>query len=322
MPKPTSTSRSAAGGAPASWTIYSAFVQDSWRLTPTLTLNAGAALGRADAVRAVERHDDDGEPRRHLRRLGHRRRRHLQRLQLLRAARRAAARCRSSTQFTSGTRGYNTDWNNFAPNVGVAWRPNVKSGWLRALLGDPEQATIRGGYSVAYERQGIGGFTGIYGAEPRQHAEPDARRQHRPGRSRRDAGRCCCARPNRLYQRAVPDDADVPDRDPAEPRRQHQRVPPRHRGRVGAHRGRSASSARSPRTWRSRSATSARAASISGPTLNYNERNVIENGFLDEFKLAMANLQANNVAGGAAPDRSRTSGRARARTRCRSISPI
>ena len=33
-------------------------------------------------------------------------------------------------------------------------------------------------------------------------------------------------------------------------------------------------------------------------TLNYNERNVIENGFLDEFKLAMANLRANNQAGG------------------------
>ena len=31
--------------------------------------------------------------------------------------------------------------------------------------------------------------------------------------------------------------------------------------------------------------------------LNYNERNVIENGFLDEFKLAMANLKANNASG-------------------------
>jgi hypothetical protein len=31
---------------------------------------------------------------------------------------------------------------------------------------------------------------------------------------------------------------------------------------------------------------------------SYNERNVIENGFLDEFKLAMKNLQANNIAGG------------------------
>ena len=33
--------------------------------------------------------------------------------------------------------------------------------------------------------------------------------------------------------------------------------------------------------------------------LNYNERNLIENGFFNEFKLAMANLQANNAAGGA-----------------------
>ena len=32
--------------------------------------------------------------------------------------------------------------------------------------------------------------------------------------------------------------------------------------------------------------------------INYNERNIVENGFLDEFKLAMANLQANNAAGG------------------------
>src|SRR5262249_51542302 len=33
-------------------------------------------------------------------------------------------------------------------------------------------------------------------------------------------------------------------------------------------------------------------------TNDYNEVNIIENGFLDEFKLAMANLQANNAAGG------------------------
>ena len=33
-------------------------------------------------------------------------------------------------------------------------------------------------------------------------------------------------------------------------------------------------------------------------TINYNERNLIENGFYEEFKLAMANLQANTAAGG------------------------
>ena len=54
-------------------------------------------------------------------------------------------------------------------------------------------------------------------------------------------------------------------------------------------------------------------------TLNYNTRDIETNGFIDEFKLAVANLKANNASGGAdAPAASRTSVRARARTRCRS----
>ena len=48
-------------------------------------------------------------------------------------------------------------------------------------------------------------------------------------------------------------------------------------------------------------------------TLNYNERNVIENGFLDQFKLAMRNLEANNRAAARAPAPSRTSAPAAAR---------
>jgi len=69
-------------------------------------------------------------------------------------------------QLTRGTLGYNTDWNNVAPTIGVAWRPNVQRGWLRTLLGDPEQATLRGGYAVAYERQGMAVFTGVFGPNP------------------------------------------------------------------------------------------------------------------------------------------------------------
>ena len=41
---------------PASMNEYSLFIQDSWRVTPTLTINGGAALGRADAVPADQRH--------------------------------------------------------------------------------------------------------------------------------------------------------------------------------------------------------------------------------------------------------------------------
>ena len=50
------------------------------------------------------------------------------------------------------------------------------AGWLRTLLGDPEQATLRAGYSVAYDRQGHGHLHRTVRRQPRQHAEPDAQR--------------------------------------------------------------------------------------------------------------------------------------------------
>jgi Carboxypeptidase regulatory-like domain/TonB dependent receptor len=62
-----------------------------------------------------------------------------------------------------GSQGYKTDLNNVAPSGSIAWRPNVQSGFMRKLLGDPEQATLRGGYSIAYDRQGLTRFTDLYG---------------------------------------------------------------------------------------------------------------------------------------------------------------
>ena len=72
----------------------------------------------------------------------------------------------SYTAFTPGAQSYDTDWNNLGPNVGVAWRPNAQTGWLRSLLGDPEQATIRAGYSMTYGFERMDRFTGLYGANP------------------------------------------------------------------------------------------------------------------------------------------------------------
>jgi hypothetical protein len=66
-------------------------------------------------------------------------------------------------QLKEGTQGYETDWNNFAPSVGIAWRPDVQGGFWRALLGDPNQATVRAGYSEAYDRQALTTLIGVYG---------------------------------------------------------------------------------------------------------------------------------------------------------------
>jgi hypothetical protein len=60
--------------------------------------------------------------------------------------------------FVSGTTGrglYNNDWNNFAPFVGLAYSPNFKSGPFRALFGDAGKSSIRLGYAISYLHDGL-----------------------------------------------------------------------------------------------------------------------------------------------------------------------
>ena len=68
--------------------------------------------------------------------------------------------------YQAGNPGYNTEYDNFAPNVGVAWQPNVKDGWLRAVLGDPSMATVRASYGVSYNSDGLSFYTGVYNSNP------------------------------------------------------------------------------------------------------------------------------------------------------------
>ncbi|MGQ0734633.1 MAG: TonB-dependent receptor domain-containing protein [Acidobacteriota bacterium] len=275
--------------------VFSAYAQDSWRLTPTLTLNGGlrwdvqmpfapsndtmttasladicgvSGIGRGGIYTACNFY----APGAH------------------------GGKVPAFAQFTSGTRGYNTDWNNIAPNVGVAWRPNAQSGWLRRLLGDPEQATLRGGYSVAYERQGIGGFTGIYGPNPGSTLSltRDANTGLvGPG----ETWPVLLREANRLYPASFPETPTFPI--PIRPNRADN---------INAfHPDIEVASARSWTIGLQRSLSKDMAVEIryvgtrgvnQWSTLNYNERNIIENGFIDEFRLAMANLRANNAAGG------------------------
>jgi Carboxypeptidase regulatory-like domain len=70
------------------------------------------------------------------------------------------------TQYTGGTPAYDTDYTNFAPSLGFAWTPNFKGGFLGRLFGEGGQTVMRGGYSVAYNREGLNTFTSIYGGNP------------------------------------------------------------------------------------------------------------------------------------------------------------
>ena len=202
-------------------------------------------------------------------------------------------------QLKKGTEGYKTDWNNFAPSASVAWRPDVQSGFLRAVLGDPDQATLRAGYSVAFERQGLTVFTTLYGGNPGVSV-PLTRSATLgnlvlPGES----WPVLLSQTNRLYSVSFNEDPSYPIA-------------------IRANRADSLNAfAPDIKIARVRNWMAGFARSISRDTaieiryvgnrgdnqwseLNYNSirgENLVANGFLDEFKLAMANLAANNASG-------------------------
>jgi len=278
--------------------MLSGFVQDSWRMTPALTINAGlrydlqlpftpvndimsnVTLESVCGISGVGPGGNYGN------------------CNFLQPGFTPGV-TPEFIQLTRGTQGYDTDYNNFSPNVGVAWRPNVESGWMRKILGDPEQATIRAGYSVAYERQGMGVFTGEFGVNPGStlSLSRDANTGLvPPGQSW----------PVLLSERSRLQTASFPT-SPTYP--------------IAVRSGRADDMSTfspdiviaSAGTWTAgfqRSigrdmAVDFRYVGTRGwnqwSELNYNDirgENLVANGFMDEFRLAMSNLTANNIAGG------------------------
>jgi hypothetical protein len=69
--------------------------------------------------------------------------------------------------FPKGGKAYDTDWNNFAPSIGVAWTPAARhNGVMRFLMGDSGQTVFRGGYSIAFVREGSDVMNSIIGGNP------------------------------------------------------------------------------------------------------------------------------------------------------------
>ncbi|HEX6188809.1 MAG TPA: TonB-dependent receptor [Pyrinomonadaceae bacterium] len=69
-----------------------------------------------------------------------------------------AAPAIGTLDFVSGETGkglYNNDWNNFAPFFGFAYSPSFKSGIGRLIFGEPGKSALRGGYSISYIRDGF-----------------------------------------------------------------------------------------------------------------------------------------------------------------------
>lgn len=193
-------------------------------------------------------------------------------------------------QLKENEKPYPMDWNNIAPSVGMAWTPTASGGWLRTLTGNPGDMAVRAGYSLSYSRNGLGTFTGAIGDNP--GVSLNAFRSVALGNLGplplllRDTSRLGPAEFPRTfvepYTEVVTGDITV-----FSPELQ---VPSAQTWQVGVTRALGSRMSLEARYVGSRSDGGWR-------TNDYNELNIIENGFLDEFRLAQQNLQANVAAG-------------------------
>ncbi len=63
---------------------------------------------------------------------------------------------------------YNTEYNNFAPSIGLAYSPSFDNKWWTTVFGGPGKTVFRGGYSISFTREGTANFSSIAFANPGQ----------------------------------------------------------------------------------------------------------------------------------------------------------
>ncbi len=271
------------------------FLQDAWRLRPGLTLNAGlrwelqlpfqpdadnySTATYAD-IFGVSGLDAAGNP-------------NLFKPGVM------TGRETEFIPYARGTAAYKVDYKNLAPTIGGAWTPSAKTGWRRRVLGGDGNSVIRAGFAKAFSRNGMSDYSDRFGANP--GSQITATRSNAlanlnlDGRGLpvlfRDIGRLgappFASTPNYPLTVAkgtaqITNSVNVFD--------PNMRTPFSYSWNVGWQ-----------RAFGRNMAVEARYVGTRGrdlwATVNYNEVNVIENGFLDEFRRAQSNLQANIAAG-------------------------
>ena len=260
---------------------YGIFASDSWRVNPNLTLNYGVRwevqlpfIAKTDVYSQTTFNELFG----------------ISGPGNLFKPGTTTGRATQYTQFKAGAQGYNTDYNNFAPSIGIAWSPNLQNNLLRKAFGEGGQTVIRAGYSIAYNREGLNVFTSILGANPGLSIV--ASRNLALGNLGtlpvlfRDK--------SRLGAPSFPTDPVYPN-EGAITNSANAFNPNLQLGYVQSW------TFGIQREINRDTVIEARYVGNRGIKLwqqyNLNETNVIENGFLNEFKLAQANLQANIAAG-------------------------
>ena len=197
------------------------------------------------------------------------------------------------TQYDEGEGGYDTDLNNWAPNLGFAWTLGGNGGLMKPLLGSENgDSVLRAGFSMGYNRPGTSDFTGAIDDNP--GIALTANRNHAlnnlgtPGtiflRNPADIGPPANMPASRVYPMTDVITGDITVFEPG------MQVPYGMTWTGGWQRKVGSSMVVEARYVGSKSLQS-------WQTYNYNEVNIVENGFLNEFRVAQANLTANQAAG-------------------------
>jgi Carboxypeptidase regulatory-like domain/TonB-dependent Receptor Plug Domain len=195
-------------------------------------------------------------------------------------------------QYNKGDDAYNWDKNNFAPSVGFAWTVGGNAGFLNHILGkESGDSVLRAGYSLAYNRPGMNDFAGTIDDNP--GIQIGANRNHTLGnlgtpgsilfRNRGDLGPPANMPTTRTYPMTDAITEDVATFDP------DVQVPYAQTWTAGWQRKLTGDMVVEARYVGTRSLQPWR-------TFSYNEINIVENGFLDEFRRAQQNLEANIAA--------------------------
>ena len=150
---------------------FDTFLQDNWRIRPNLTLNLGVryalqppfyALNSSYSIATLDdvwgvsgyvpgcRFADPVESGCNIFKAGT-----------------MTGRLPTYSNLSAKTKIYETDWDNFAPSLGINWSPDMGGNRVvRTIFGNAGDSSFSGGWSRAYERHGMGDFTGTLDNNP------------------------------------------------------------------------------------------------------------------------------------------------------------
>jgi hypothetical protein len=279
---------------------YGTFVQDNWRIKPNLTINAGLrydvqrpffslndsySYATIDDLFGVTGQGSNFIPGNTVTGIGN-----------LFKPGTLQGTATTFKQLTKGTNAYNTDWGNIAPSVGAAWTIGADSGWQQTILGKPGDSVLRGGFNRAYQRGGMSDFTGVFGGNP--GIAIDATRSQ----ANNNLGTVpLLLSSGDLTAPSVPQTRNFPLAVPSvssnvfvfDP---NIKTPYGDSVSVGWQRALMRNTSLEARYIHTKSVGIWTQGTFPS-YMNINELNIVENGFLNEFKIAQANLQANITAG-------------------------